>query len=63
MMRYLQDVVQSNAVGAGQRLARGDFGPRSSLFAKSQSAERYFAFSHSVTWMRYSFHSRRLSST
>ena len=36
--------------------------PVAPLQARGHSAARYFSFSHSVTWTRYSSHSRRFSS-
>jgi hypothetical protein len=48
---------------AGRGICRGeDRAPADPRFAENYSALRYFSFSHSETWMRYSSHSRRLSS-
>ena len=43
-------------------LPRRGSAPADPRFAENYSALRYFSFSHSETWMRYSSHSRRLSS-
>ena len=49
-------------VGAGYIGPDQPCGPWGPDISGPYNAVRYFPSSHSVTWMRYSFHSRRLSS-
>ena len=49
--------------GSSRPRRRGLPRPRTMRSPTFQRLLRYFSFSHSVTWTRYSFHSRRLSST